>query len=315
MSRDLSEVPNSSTAEADREIPSQMNSSSRRRGALSTTSTSIATTSRTSDEISKQTATHDREDVPQKTSGGISKDEQGVEEPRLPEPIGTEHEAKLEYLQADLERLSSDRSRLYVELKKAQNKEQDMLRDFRTRLENCQRENQELSQHLQTTHEEAKRLKMSNVSLQAALENIQERAFRSMDKGGWAAPEDGKVRDNFLRLQEKIKKWAKKNAMQIASGKDLDHLTIDQKRDIIMSLSGYCIPGNWDDIIQMMTPSMAKKAPYLFAHAILSKDIFGSIFQNPFLTLEVLGDVGFPAASQLTGLYQAMKESKQCRKV
>lgn len=315
MRRDLSAIPNASIAEANGESGSQMNGSSRRRGGLSTATTSTATTSRPSDEISTQTATHDREDVPQKTSVGISKDKEGVEEPRFPEPLEKEQEAKAEYLEPDLEKMSSERSRLHFELEEAQKREQNMLREFHTRIENYQRDKQELLQHLKSMHEEAKQLKMSNDSLQGALDNIQERAFRSMDKGGWTAPEDGKVRDNFLRLQEKMKKWAKSNALQISSGKDLDHLTIDQKRDIIKSLSGYCIPGNWDDIIQIMTPSVARKVPYLFAHIMLSKDIFGGIFENPFLTLELLGDAGFPSASQLTGLYQAMKESKQFRKL
>lgn len=291
-----------------------MNSSSRKRGALSTTTRSITTSSRPSDEISKQTATHDREEVPERTSIQISKDQQRIEEKRLHGPIEKEQEAKIEHLQACMKQLTIEQSELQFKLGQAQKREQDLLRDFRTQLENHQLENQELSQHLKATHEESKRLKISNASLQGVLDDIQERAFRSMGKGGWSAPEDGKVRDNFLRLQEKIKKWAKTNALQISNGKDLDHLKIDQKRDIIKSLSGYCVPGSWDDIIQMMTPSVARRVPYIFTHALLSKDIFGGIFENPFLTLEVLEGASFPAASQLTGLYQAMKESKQFRK-
>lgn len=311
MRRDLLEAPNASLAEANGKVASEMDSSSRRHGALSTITTSTATTSRPSDEISKQTTTRDREDMPQKTSVGISKDKQRVEEPRFPEPKEKEQEAKLEDLQADLERMRNEQSKLYFELRQAQNREQNMARDYHTRLAGFQLKNQELSRHLQATHEESKQLKMSNASLQGALDNIQERAFRSMDKGGWTAPEDGKVRDNFLRLQEKIKKWAKNNALKITSGRELEHLTVDQKQEIMQNLSEYCVSGNWDQIIQMMAPSVAKKVPYLFAHAMLSKDIFSSMFENPFFTLEVLGEVDTSAVSQLSNLYRAMIQSKQ----
>jgi hypothetical protein len=206
--------------------------------------------------------------------------------------------------------MSVEQSILNSELKQAQEREQITLHKFGTQLKSCQLKNQELSRHLQATREESEQLKMFNASLQRTLDEIQERAFRSMTNGGWTAPEDRKVRDNFLRLQEKIKNWAKTNAFQIASGKDLDHLTVGQKQEIIKSLSGYCVSGNWDQIIQMMSPAVAKKVPYLFAQALLSKDIFGGMFENPFFTLEVLGDVAFPAASQLFNLYRAMVESK-----
>lgn len=310
MRRDLSEVPNSSTAETNEEIASQMDSPSRRRGALSTPTTSTATTRRPSDAISKHTATHDRGDVPQKTSVEISKDKQSVEKPHLPGPIEKEQEAELEHLQADLKRMSTEQSRLHFKLRQAQKKEQDILRDFHTRLEDCQMENQELSRHLQATREESQQLKMSNASLQGTLDEIQERAFRSMNKGGWTAPEDGKIRDNFLRLQEKIRKWAKNNAFQIASGKDLNYLTVDQKQEIMGRLSDYCVSGSWDQLVRMMTPVVAKRTPYLFTQAMLSKDIFDGIFNEPFFTLEVLGETILPTASQLASLYKAMVESR-----
>lgn len=314
MRRDLSDIQSSSIAEANGDIATKRNSPSKRRDAplSTTTATSAVTTRRPSDEISKHTSTHNRGDVPQKTSVQISKDKQLVqEEPRLPGPIEKEQEAKLEHSQADLKQMSMEQSRLRFKLKQAEKREQEILHEFYTQLENCHLENQELTRHLQATREESKQLKMSNTFLQKTLDEIQERAFRSMDKGGWTAPEDGKTRDNFLILQEKIKKWAKNNASQIASGKNLDHLTVDQKQEIIKSLSGYCVPGNWDQIIQMMSPAVAKKVPYLFAQAMLSKDIFSGMFENPFFTLEVLGEVAFPAASQLFNLYRAMVESKQ----
>lgn len=313
--RYLPEVQNSSIAKANKDIAGQKDNPSKRRDAPSSTATatatSTATTSRPSDEISKHTATNDREDVPQKTYVEISKDKQRMEEePRLPRPIAKEQEAKLEHLQADLERMRNAQSSLHSKLRQAQKREQNILRDVHIRLDDYQVENQELSRHLHAAREESKQLKVSNASLQETLDKIQERAFRSMDKGGWTAPEDGKVRDNFLRLQEKIKKWAKNNALQVASGKDLDRLTFDQKQEIIESLSGYCVPGNWDQIIQMMAPSVARKVPYLFAHAMISRDIFGGMFEDPFFTLEVFGEVDFPRASQIFNLYRAMIKSK-----
>ncbi|GAM36664.1 hypothetical protein TCE0_018r05929 [Talaromyces pinophilus] len=285
-----------------------MDSPNKTRGAFSTTATST-TTSQASDEISKHTAIQNREDVQQKISVEISKDKQrGGEELRLPGPIENKQKAEVEHLQAVLERMSVEHSALQSRLEQAQKKEQNMRREFDKQLKNYQSENQKLLRHLNVMREESKQLRMSNTSLQETLDQIQERAFRSMDKGGWTVPEDGKIRDNFRILGGKIKKWAKSNALQIAGGKDLDHLTVDQKQEIIESLSGYCVPGNWDQIIQMMTPSVAKKVPYLFAHAILSRDIFGGMFENPFFTLEVFGEVDFPAASQLTNLYWAMIE-------
>ncbi|KAE8553648.1 hypothetical protein TMatcc_006902 [Talaromyces marneffei ATCC 18224] len=303
-----SEIQNPPIAEANEDIASQRASISRRRDALSSTATSAATTRQHSDGIRKHTATHNQEDVQQKTSAESKKDKQTVEEPRLSGRIENEQEEKLEQLQAQLKRMSMEQSRLHSQLYQAQQKEKNMVREFNTRLNRYQLENQELSEHLQAKREESKQLRISYASLQETLDEIQERAFRSMNKGGWTAPEDGKVRDNFLRLEEKIKKWAKTNAFQNVSGRNLDHLTVAQKQEVIESLSGYCVSGNWDQIIQMMAPAVAKKVPYLFAQAMLSKDIFGGIFENPFFTLDVLGEAKFPASSQLFGLYRAMLE-------
>lgn len=302
--RDLPEVQNFSMAQMDDDTASQKNSPSKIRDAPSSRAT-MATAS---------TATQSQEDVRHQPSMEISIDRQKAEEePCLHTPIENEQEAKIKQLQAYLEQMRSEHSELQSELREARMREENILQNFDTHHEDYQLENQELLQDLQTTREESKQLKIANDSLQETLDRIQERAFRSMDKGGWTAPEDGKVRDNFLRLEGKIKKWAKTNAFQIASGENLDYLTAGQKQEIIQSLSGYCISDNWDQIIQMMAPSVAKKVSYLFAHAMLSKDIFGRIFMNPFLTLEVLGDARFPAASQIFNLYRAMAKSKQAR--
>ncbi|KAH8702221.1 hypothetical protein BGW36DRAFT_372417 [Talaromyces proteolyticus] len=235
--------------------------------------------------------------------------EKYIPETHLSERIEKEQAAKLECLQAELEQTNLEQSTLRSELDKTQKALSKRAQKYNIQHSDDQSKIQKLLRQLrqlQYVAEEKEELKTSHAHLQQTLSEIQERAFRSMNNGGWIAPEDAKVRDYLSRLQENIKKWAKNSAFKAFGDQHSQSLSIDQKQEIMRSMSNYCFPHDWDQLVQIIPPHIEKRIPYLFTHAILSKDIFETIIGNPFFTLELQGQTDFPTTTQLLNLYQTM---------
>jgi hypothetical protein len=169
---------------------------------------------------------------------------------------------------------------------------------------------QELYNQIQSKSRAFNELQHSNVHLMQKLDEIQERVFRFMNKGGSTSQGDEKTRDDLLRLGDKMKAWARNNSSPVEQR--IKELSIDQKQEIITELSDYCLQHNWDDLIQMMPPKIVDRITVLFVQAMLSKHIFCKFFSNPFFVLEGQEQTDFPASLQLFNLYQAIMKGKFC---
>jgi hypothetical protein len=146
-------------------------------------------------------------------------------------------------------------------------------------------------------------------ALQDRVRIAQEAVFRSVKKGTWEPREDRKVRDEFSKLEERFRYWAKAYAM--AEIGDLEYVSTAKKNEIVSHLEGYCIQDDWEVLVQRMPVFIRKRIPVLFAQAMLAKDIFDKMFARPFLPFaEHNNTPALPCAADMATLYQEMMNGK-----
>lgn len=145
--------------------------------------------------------------------------------------------------------------------------------------------------------------------LQSIALTAQEGALRAMEQGGWAAKEDRVVRDELAKLQDGLRSWARKYS-RVAVNSDLESVSARQKDKVVEELKGYCVQTNWCSLLERM-PISSNKVPPILVQALLAKDIFQTIFADPFFAFpETFGDPKLPNRDEMRLLYQTMKQCK-----
>lgn len=146
--------------------------------------------------------------------------------------------------------------------------------------------------------------------LQNNLRVAQEGTLLSVKRASWVPKDDGAVRNEFSKLEEKLKAWAKKNAVPDINA--LRPLSNEEKVEITDYLERYIFQLNFDALLNKMSPPLMKRFPVLITHSMLAKYIFEEIFDNPFFALQHL-DTNSKAVrgNAMFGLYKAMINGQQ----
>ncbi|QKX58878.1 uncharacterized protein TRUGW13939_06006 [Talaromyces rugulosus] len=202
-----------------------------------------------------------------------------------------------------------EQQQLLRKLKRLRETQEDTVHDYGAALREREATIQELYNQIHSKSRAFDELQHSNAHLLQKLDEIQERVFRFMNKGGSTSQGDEKTRNDLLRLGDKMKAWARNNSSP--AEQRIKELSIDQKQEIISDLSGYCLQHDWDDLMQMMPPKIVERITVLFVQAMLSKHVFCKFFSNPFFVLEGQEQTIFPASLQLFNLYQAIMEADE----
>lgn len=146
--------------------------------------------------------------------------------------------------------------------------------------------------------------------LQQQLRAVQEGAFRALKKGTWIPKEDHRVRGEFVKLEENTRIWAKTYAFSDISALEAK-ITDTEKSRVLSKLVGYYY-GDWDGLVSCTKSLVQKRLPRILVQALLVKDIFEKIFDNPFLCLneETEHEEQFrsPFGTQLIALYSEMEK-------
>lgn len=150
--------------------------------------------------------------------------------------------------------------------------------------------------------------------LQQQLRDAQEGAFRALKKGTWMPKEDHRVREEFAKLEENIRTWAKTYALSDISILQAK-ITDTEKNRVLSKLDGYYDVqngGDWDRLISCTKSLVQKRLPRILVQALLAKDVFQNIFDNPFFFLneETENEEQFrsPFGTQLIALYSEMQK-------
>jgi hypothetical protein len=150
--------------------------------------------------------------------------------------------------------------------------------------------------------------------LQQQLRDAQEGAFRALKKGTWMPKEDHRVREEFAKLEENIRTWAKTYALSDISTLQ-EKITNTEKNRVLSKLDGYYDVqngGDWDRLISCTKSLVQKRLPRILVQALLAKDVFQNIFDNPFFFLneETENEEQFrsPFGTQLIALYSEMQK-------
>jgi uncharacterized coiled-coil protein SlyX len=156
-----------------------------------------------------------------------------------------------------------------------------------------------LEKDLNDLRDECRRLK--SVALVA-----QEGALKVMAKGGHVPKEDRMVRDELTRLQDAVRQWARKYAVEAMA--DIESVPSQQKDQVIKHLRGYCIQTEWSCFVRdaQIPPN---KIPFVLVEALLAKHIFSQMFMDPFfLFLQSSDDSTLPGRANMHLLYDVMKQ-------
>lgn len=129
---------------------------------------------------------------------------------------------------------------------------------------------------------------------------------RSARSGSWVTKSSRQIREELSSLEAAMRQWAENYS--VAEIRALDSLSIEEKDAILERLDGYCAQVDWTTLIEK-SPTMADKIPALLMQALLAKDIFGSIFANPFFAFGESKEPSTAHSSQtLSYLYASMLE-------
>lgn len=149
--------------------------------------------------------------------------------------------------------------------------------------------------------------------LKQQLRDVQEGAFRALKKGTWTPKEDHRVREDFAKLEESIRTWAKAYALPDISTLQAK-ITETEKNSVLSRLDGYydVQNGDWEGLVSCTKSLVQKRLPRILVQALLAKDIFKNIFDNPFFCLneETENEEQFrsPFGTQLIALYSEMEK-------
>ncbi|GFF73946.1 hypothetical protein IFM53868_01199 [Aspergillus udagawae] len=183
--------------------------------------------------------------------------------------------------------------------------------DYTRRIEEQERhitgleqERTNLEKHLNLMRDERRRLE--SVALVA-----QEGALKAMAKGGHVPKEDRVVRDELTRLQDAVRQWARKYAVETMA--DIDSVPSQQKDQVIKHLKGYCIQTEWSHFVRNAQIPL-NKIPFVLVESLLAKHIFGQMFMDPFFLFpESSDDSTLPGRANMRLLYDAMKQADQAK--
>ncbi|KAL4969395.1 uncharacterized protein BDV14DRAFT_165865 [Aspergillus stella-maris] len=147
-----------------------------------------------------------------------------------------------------------------------------------------------LREELSTCHEERKQLNRVTRGRQGI-------SLQSLIATKWHAPkEDRYVSDELFKLTDKIRQWARNNS---ASFSDLNAAGTSGTDSAVKYLGGYCAVHDWNTLINKF-PVSKDKAPAHLVQAILAKDLFESLFADPFFAfIAIEGDETIPRPEQM----------------
>ncbi|KNG88769.1 hypothetical protein ANOM_002795 [Aspergillus nomiae NRRL 13137] len=127
---------------------------------------------------------------------------------------------------------------------------------------------------------------------------------RSARSGSWVTKSSRQIREELSSFEAAMRHWAENYS--VGEIRALDSLPIEEKDAILERLSGYCAQVDWTTLIEKAS-TMADNIPALLMQALLAKDIFGTIFANPFFAFGESKEPSTAHASQtLSFLYASM---------
>ncbi|EFE32266.1 uncharacterized protein ARB_00788 [Trichophyton benhamiae CBS 112371] len=126
-----------------------------------------------------------------------------------------------------------------------------------------------------------------------------------MKATSWIPKGDEEIRNEFSRLEERLRTWVRKYVVQDSSR--LRPLADLEKGAIIDHLKGSIARSTFDSLLKEMAPHLKKRFPVLIGHAMLAASIFNPMFSNPFFALQRFNTNSEPVShSAMFGLYQTM---------
>ncbi|KAF7593203.1 hypothetical protein BBP40_011833 [Aspergillus hancockii] len=102
---------------------------------------------------------------------------------------------------------------------------------------------------------------------------------RAARSGSWVTKSSRQIREELSSLEEGLRHWAEKYSVGEISA--LESKSNEEKNLILEQLKGYCAEREWTTLVKKL-PKIVDHVPALLTQAALAKDIFGSIFANPF---------------------------------
>ncbi|KAL4806049.1 hypothetical protein BDV18DRAFT_160119 [Aspergillus unguis] len=132
----------------------------------------------------------------------------------------------------------------------------------------------------------------------------QEDALRSVAGSKYTPKEDKVIRDEIDKLGAKIRLWARSTCTA-----GLDSIAPSEGSLVIKHLGRYCAYQDWQEMVKDL-PIQAGKIPAILLQALLARDIFGTMFTDPFFAWIPTEDgESTQGPQQMKMLYRAMADT------
>lgn len=153
--------------------------------------------------------------------------------------------------------------------------------------------------------ERLRQITSEKAKLEDILTSLQEKALNSMvSSSTWVPKEDQLVRDEFYKLEIKMRTWARANSVMSMS--DLVGHSDRRGNMIVDQLGIYSGQKDWKSLIERM-PTSPFKVPALIVQALLAKHVFEMVFSDPFFAFSNLEDeLNIPKPVEMQSMYRAM---------
>lgn len=175
-------------------------------------------------------------------------------------------------------------------------------------------ENSMLKLRNESLLQQIEELATANEQLVSTVSQLQARAFKNIEKGGWAPKEDKWIREEFTKLNDMIRSWSREHGVCMS---ELDNVPKQIRSASVRDLyfAGYCSEKRWDFLIKKSGES-EHLIPKLLVQAFVARDVFKNIFDPffPFFPLFNRRDKehgpAWPRPPELNKIYEIMKSGE-----
>ncbi|KAE8136417.1 hypothetical protein BDV38DRAFT_283906 [Aspergillus pseudotamarii] len=128
----------------------------------------------------------------------------------------------------------------------------------------------------------------------------------------WLPYNDDEIHKKLSVIQERLQDWSVEWATLEKQ------LSDEEKQKIVAGLEGYCLQDDWNSLVKRLTSNISELLPLILSQALVAKDLFGNVIEDPFFYLDenvdgmdVTGEHGqvfIPSHVELHNLWQWCKQ-------
>ncbi|KAB8205489.1 hypothetical protein BDV34DRAFT_213078 [Aspergillus parasiticus] len=115
----------------------------------------------------------------------------------------------------------------------------------------------------------------------------------------WLPYDDEDIHKKLRIIQERLQEWSVEWATLEKQ------LSDEEKQKLIAGLEGYCLQADWDSLVERLPSNISELLPLILSQALVAKDLFQNVVEDPFFYLNEDGAKLNLPASERTGIQES----------